>query len=206
LNPAPYTPTIYDYFPHTHKLNEEKSIRLIARSIISSKEYPMINSLKIIDHSLLEQLTNHALEIPRLRKNYNLHPLLEDPVQRLCNAMEPNTYVRPHRHPQEDKWELFVMIKGKAVILTFDEEGRITDRIELCSEGPIYGVELPTNTWHTVASLKTGTVLFEVKRGPYEQLSDKDFAVWAPNEGDIDCVKYIEWYKKASIGSLPPEG
>lgn len=164
----------------------------------------MNNSVTIIDHSLLDQLTNQAQELPRLRKNYNLHPVLEDPVQRLCNAMEPHTYVRPHRHPQQDKWELFVIIKGTAVILTFDEDSRITNRIELSNEGPIYGVEIPTNTWHTVASLTTGTVLLEVKKGPYEQLSDKDFAAWAPNEGDADCLNYIAWFKQGNIGSLPP--
>ena len=164
----------------------------------------MSNSSKFIDHCLLEQLTSDARELPRLRKNNNLHPLQEDPVQRLLNAIEPNTYVRPHRHPQNDKWELFVIIKGKAVILTFGDDGKTTSRIELCSDGPFYVVEIPTNTWHTVASLKTGTVLFEVKRGPYEQLTDKDFAAWAPDESDAKCVKYVEWYKNANVGALPP--
>ncbi|MEJ2181789.1 MAG: WbuC family cupin fold metalloprotein [Gammaproteobacteria bacterium] len=161
--------------------------------------------MKIIDHNLLEQLSLQAQSSPRLRNNYNLHPILQDPVQRLCNAMEPNTYVRPHRHPQPDKWELFLVIRGVALILAFDDLGKITQRVELCSEGPVYGVEIPANTWHTVTSVKAGTILFEIKRGPYEQLSDKDFANWAPAEGDTNCLKYIEWYKSADIGSQPPD-
>lgn len=164
----------------------------------------MSNSPKIIDQDLLEQLTDHALKIPRSRINHNLHPLLNDPVQRLLNAMEPDTYVQPHRHPQDDKWELFVIIQGEAIVILFDDDGRITNRIKLDSNGPIYVIEIPTNTWHTVASLKTGTVLFEVKRGPYEQLTDKNFAAWAPTEGDTDCLNYIAWYKQGDIGSLPP--
>ena len=164
----------------------------------------MSNNPKIVDRNLLEQLTDQALNIPRLRKNHNLHPLLNDPVQRLLNAMEPDTYVRPHRHPQEDKWELFVIVQGKAIVLMFDDDGRMTSRINLDNNGPIYAIEIPTNTWHTVASLKTGTVLFEVKRGPYMQLADKDFASWAPGEGDSDCLKYMEWYKQGAVGSLPP--
>jgi cupin fold WbuC family metalloprotein len=163
-------------------------------------------NLKIIDQSVLQQLTEQAVNTSRLRKNYNLHPVLEDPVQRLCNAMEPDTYVRPHRHTQEDRWELFIILKGHAVVLTFDDNGKVTERLELSSTGPRYGVEIPAHTWHTVSALVTGTVLFEVKKGPYLQLTDKDFADWAPEEGDPDCMKYVSWYKQATVGSLPPVG
>jgi cupin fold WbuC family metalloprotein len=65
----------------------------------------MTTTPKLIYQALLEQLTSDAVGSTRLRTNYNLHPQLDDPVQRLCNAMEPDTYVRPHRHPQEDCWE-----------------------------------------------------------------------------------------------------
>lgn len=164
----------------------------------------MNDSLKIIDQTLLQQLSEQAANSPRLRKNYNLHPVLEDPVQRLCNAMEPDTYVRPHRHPEEDKWELFVILQGRALVLTFDDTGITTGRVDLCSAGPIYGVEIPAKTWHTVCALETGTVLFEVKKGPYHPLSDKDFASWAPEEGNMNCDKYLAWYKQAVIGSAPP--
>lgn len=164
----------------------------------------MNDSLKIIGQTMLQQLSEQAANSPRLRKNYNLHPVLEDPVQRLCNALEPDTYVRPHRHPEADKWELFVILQGRALVLTFDDTGRITARIELNSVGPVYGVEIPTNTWHTVSALDTGTVLFEVKRGPYHPLSDKDFARWAPDEGNPACKKFVPWYKEANLGSLPP--
>ena len=153
---------------------------------------------------MLEELTDQAIKRPRLRKNYNLHPQLNDPVQRLLNAMEPGTYVQPHRHPQDDKWELFVIIQGKAIVVMFDDDGRITQRIDLNSNGPIFAVEIPTNTWHSVASLKTGTVLFEVKRGPYDQRYAKEFATWAPVEGDSSCMNYVEWFKQGDFGSPSP--
>lgn len=165
----------------------------------------MSDQLKIIDQTLLDSLSDEAANLSRLRKNYNLHPVLEDPVQRLCNAMEPDTYVRPHRHPEGDKWELFIIIRGNALVLTFDNAGTLTGRIELCSTGPVYGVEIPTNTWHSVSALETGTVLFEAKKGPYQPLTDKDFAHWAPGEGEPECAKFVKWYKEAAIGSLPPK-
>ena len=59
--------------------------------------------VKFITDETLTSLTQQAKQSPRLRMNYNFHSELEDPVQRLCNAMEPGTYVRPHRHAQ--RWE-----------------------------------------------------------------------------------------------------
>jgi hypothetical protein len=55
----------------------------------------------------------------------NVHPTLEDPVQRLFIALEPGTYIRPHRHPEPDKWELFVLINGAVDALLLDDDGKL---------------------------------------------------------------------------------
>ena len=160
--------------------------------------------MKIIDKHLLQALSAEAGTSTRLRRNFNLHPTLDDPVQRFCNAMEPGTYVRPHRHREADKWELFLALSGAVAVLVFDDVGRVADRIELSSTGPIFGVEIPEDTWHTLASLESGTVVFECKRGPYRPLTDKEFAGWAPPEGDRQATAFAEWFREARVGSLPP--
>ncbi len=53
---------------------------------------------------------------PRLRAHRNFHPELTDPVQRLAIAMEPGTYIRPHRHPHT--FELLLALSGRFVVLT----------------------------------------------------------------------------------------
>ncbi|UCE90685.1 MAG: WbuC family cupin fold metalloprotein [Pseudomonadota bacterium] len=153
---------------------------------------------------MLEELSRDAQSRERQRLNFNLHPALDDAVQRLCNAMEPATYVRPHRHPEAGKWELFTVLRGSLVALTFDDEGRVTSRTELSCEGPDYIIEIPGNTWHTLLSNSPGTVAFEVKPGPYLQLSDKDFAAWAPTEGAPEVVGFLEWLRAAKVGSQAP--
>lgn len=158
-------------------------------------------------HILLEQLADlsaRAAASPRLRANWNLHPTLEDPIQRLMNALEPGTYVRPHRH-EGDRWELFLALVGRAVVLSFDEAGRVSDRAEISSGGPSRGVEIPCGTWHTVAALDPGTVVFEVKPGPYLPPGENDFAAWAPPEGDAACAAVESWYRTAGLGEAPPE-
>ena len=152
----------------------------------------------------LTRLSEVARSSPRLRKNHNLHAQLDDPIQRLCNAFEPGTYVRPHRHPQPGRWELFTVIKGAVGILLFDADGRVRERHTLGEAGPQFIIEIPDNTWHTVFSLQSGTVLFEIKPGPYEALSDKDFAAWAPAEGDARAADFVDWYMRAGVGERPP--
>jgi cupin fold WbuC family metalloprotein len=84
--------------------------------------------MKQIDGKLLDELTGKAKDSPRKRINFNLHDALSDPLQRLCNAIEPETYIRPHRHADPDTCEVFIMLRGSAVLLFFDDSARVIDR------------------------------------------------------------------------------
>ena len=148
----------------------------------------------------LTQLSQRAAAHERLRLNLNLHPELGDPIQRLCNAFEPGTYVRPHRHEQGGRWELFTVLTGRAVVLTFDTDGRVFERITLGVGMDALIVEIPPGTFHTVASLAVGTVVFEVKPGPYQPATDKFFAPWAPTESDHQSTAWVQWYEHAQAG------
>lgn len=160
--------------------------------------------VKIIDKHTLHELSTAAAGSTRLRRNLNLHPSYADPVQRLCNAMEPGTYVRPHRHREPDRWELFLVLSGAVAVLIFDDLGKVTKRIELAAEGPIWGIEIPEDTWHTLVALAPGTVVFECKRGPYQPLTDKNFAEWAPEEENPKAANFVAWFRQATIGYTPP--
>lgn len=153
---------------------------------------------------MVKELIDRAVSSPRLRANENIHASLDDPVQRFVNAMEPGTYVRPHRHRQEGRWELFVIITGSVAVLSFDEDGLVTERIEMNPESGAIAVEVPQGRWHTVVCLAPGTLLLEVKPGPYIQPTDKDFADWAPTEGRPDSERFERWYREAQNGSTPP--
>jgi hypothetical protein len=71
--------------------------------------------MKVIDRDSLNRLSADAAERPRRRANWNLHPALDDPIQRFFNAMEPRTYVRPHRHDGAGRWECFFAISPRAI-------------------------------------------------------------------------------------------
>ena len=37
----------------------------------------------------------------------------------------------------------------------------------LSQEDGLYGVDIPKNVWHTLQSLESNSVIFEVKEGPF---------------------------------------
>jgi cupin fold WbuC family metalloprotein len=145
----------------------------------------------IIDETLTSSVIEEARKSPRLRKNYNFHSDYADPTNRLMNAMEPGTYLQPHKHESPDKWETFLILSGKALILQFDDTGAIMKGVILDPAHGIYGVEIPARVWHTVVALTSGTVLYEFKPGPYSPLDDKNFAPWAPQEGSPAVPEYL---------------
>lgn len=158
--------------------------------------------MKIITAADLQRLSAEAVATPRRRKNLNLHFSPDDPVQRLFNALEPGTYVRPHRHVLPAKWELMTVLAGRAALLVFDDDGVVQERIELDATTPV--VELPPAIWHTLAALGPGTVLLEVKPGPYVPAAPEGFAGWAPAEG-TDAARALErWFRAAHVGERAP--
>jgi cupin fold WbuC family metalloprotein len=159
--------------------------------------------MKIVTLEALEELSRQAAGSPRRRANLNLHPELSDPVQRFFNALEPGSYVRPHRHGT-GRWETFIALAGRAVMLTFDDDGTVLERADLAPAGPAVAAEVAGDVWHAVAALEPGTVLLELKPGPYHPIEDKDFAPWAPPEGDAAASLLVRWYTTARPGSSPP--
>ncbi|MFA5072383.1 MAG: WbuC family cupin fold metalloprotein [Nitrospirota bacterium] len=153
--------------------------------------------MKRIDKAVLDNLVEKAQNAPRKRANFNLHQELNDPVQRLCIAMEPDTYVRPHRHSDPPSWEVLTILRGALGVLFFDESGNVMERIVLDVKGPITTFEFPENTWHAPFSLEPGTVVFEVKQGPYKPIPEIHQAPWSPREDSSDASRFLAWCKKA---------
>lgn len=145
--------------------------------------------MKLINENLLDKVTTEAQSSARLRMNYNFHEQLDDPINRLINAIEPESYLRPHRHLNPDKEEIFLILRGSAVLFLFDETGNITEQILLNPKQGSYGAEIGPGVWHTLLVLESGTVIYEVKQGPFAPLSPENFAPWSPAPEDVEDVK-----------------
>ncbi|WP_434630993.1 WbuC family cupin fold metalloprotein [Chromobacterium sp. CV08] len=154
--------------------------------------------MKTIDNQDLAALSAKAACAPRLRAHHNVHAELDDSIQRLAIAMEPDTYVRPHRHPGSP--ELLIVLSGALDWIEFDAAGETVVGRHRLGDGGARVFEMPENTWHSVVSLAPGTVVFEVKRGPYLPLPEADVAAWAPAEGEAGVADMLAWLRGCRPG------
>jgi cupin fold WbuC family metalloprotein len=147
--------------------------------------------MKILNATILADLSAQAQASPRRRKNLNLHTDFFEPCQRLLNAIEPGSYIRPHRHLRDPKPECFIGIRGKLALIVFDDAGNIEHVFPFGPGQENVGADLPPGIWHTVVSLEEGSVFFETKPGPFVPIYKKDMAPWAPEEGSPAAAEYL---------------
>ena len=121
--------------------------------------------MKIIDHQLIDEVIEQAKASPRLRKNYNFHQSLDDKCHRFLNALEMGTIVPIHHHVTKD--ETFILLKGSVRVNTYNDQGQLIESVTLSQADGLLGVDIPKDTWHNVECLQPGSVIFEVKEGPF---------------------------------------
>lgn len=127
----------------------------------------------------------------RKRMILPLHKSADASLHRMFNAMQPGTYIPPHRHCAPPKDESIVVVRGALCFLTFDEAGNVLQMADIAANSPVFGVDVAAGIFHTFFILEPDTVMFEVKPGPYSPFNDKDFADWAPREGDAGTADYL---------------
>jgi len=152
-----------------------------------------IHSVFMLDEAAL----NHGIQVSRRSdRGRIMQPLQRDvtcPVQRLLNFMQPASYVQPHCHPAMHAIETVVPLKGAIMVWTFDRHGVIQHRQPLRAGNPAASLfDIEPGVWHTFAAIEADTVVLEIKKGPYDPVTDKQFATWAPKEGTAEAMPYLE--------------
>ncbi len=151
--------------------------------------------VQLISESLINAVADSASASPRRRMNHNFHSGPADNPHRFLNVLLAGTYIRPHRHSAPAKSETFVVLEGVADVILFDEYGVVRERHRIGAESPegrIWGIDLAPGIWHTIVARSPRAVCFEVKPGPWEPSSDKEFADWAPAENDPAVASYLQ--------------
>ena len=118
--------------------------------------------MKLISEKLLDEISERAKKSPRRRMNYNFHENESDPLNRLLNAMEPDTYLPPHRHKDPDKEEVFLVLRGSIAFFIFDDEGNVTFSTVISPDKGIYGLDLGKCAWHSLVVLEENTIVVEI--------------------------------------------
>lgn len=126
----------------------------------------------LINEKLLNEVTEKAKASERLRMNYNLHDSLDAKAQRLLNALEPGTILPIHRHIETA--ETYILLRGSIRVLFYDDNRKLIITFEINPLKNEYGIHIPKGQWHTLEVLESGTVIFEVKDGPYLPFKEED--------------------------------
>ena len=128
--------------------------------------------MALIDNNLLDSVTAKAKESERLRMNHNFHSSLDSKAQKLLNALEPGTILPIHRHRHTS--ETYILLRGRIRVMFYDNEGKEEESFDLDPLTGNYGIDITAGRWHTLEVLESGSVIFEVKEGPYMALGAED--------------------------------
>lgn len=128
----------------------------------------------------------------RKRMILPIHRTQEAEVQRLINFLQPGTYIRPHKHAMPHASESIVLLQGAIRFFTFDEGGEVLTDNTLSSKPIPDVIDIESGTWHSFLVLELDTIIFECKKGPYNADTDKEFASWAPEEGDDKATEFMK--------------
>ena len=126
----------------------------------------------VVSQAVLDELAAQAKASPRLRMNHDLRNIGETQSQRMLNAIEPGSPVPVHRH--RSSMETVVCLRGHIRQIFYDDNGEVVETVDLMPGGDVAAVNIPMGQWHTVEVLESGTVIMEVKDGPYEPLQECD--------------------------------
>ena len=135
-------------------------------------------------------LKNQAATSNRRRARICAHPSNENPLHEMVIVAASDSYIHPHRH--HGKSESFHIIEGEVDIVMFDDNGEVTDIVELgdiFSKKPFF-YRLSDERFHTLCIHSEFLVFQEVTNGPFVPDATV-FAKFAPDESD--CVAVGIW-------------
>ena len=126
----------------------------------------------LINSELLDSISEQARNNDRRRMNFNFHTSPEAKSQRLLNVLEMDSVIPIHRH--KNTAETYILLRGKIRVEFYNENGDITELIDLDPITGHYGIDIPQGQWHSLKVLAPGSVIFEVKDGPYTPITAED--------------------------------
>ncbi|GEM_PF-58815 len=145
----------------------------------------------VIGATLVQQAIAASRCNPRKRMILPFHKGPEAALHRMLNAVQPGSYIRPHRHLLPPKPESIIVLQGAILCLVFGLEGDVQQVRTLAAGSGEFGFDSEPGIYHSFLALCPDTVLFEVKPGPWAPDTDKDFAPWSPAADSPEVQDYL---------------
>jgi cupin fold WbuC family metalloprotein len=132
-------------------------------------------------------LKRQAAASPRKRARICAHKTNDDALHEMVIAISAKSYIRPHRHVS--KSESFHIVEGEVDVAVFDDDGRVTEVIQLGAPGSgrRFFYRLSHSAFHTLLIRSDFLVVHEVTNGPFSREGTVQ-APFAPAEEQADEV------------------
>ncbi len=150
-------------------------------------------NISIINRSDISILEEKAKESDLQRFRYCLHEDHSSLIQEMVIAFTSKSYCRPHKHPNNIT-ESYHIYSGELLVLFFNEEGEIIQKVYLNKETPI--LRMNSSVYHMPIALTEVAVYHETITGPFHKDRNVEYAQWAPCETDKDSRTFLEEVKK----------
>ena len=149
--------------------------------------YKLINKdkLSIISKEDLEYIVKKSKTSKRKRSRICIHKEIKSKIHEMFIHHPKGTYVRPHKNTLYD--ESFLLIKGRADLILFNNIGKVTNIIELDSKKKKFYYKLLKNNFHSQIFYQD-SIFYEVTQGPFKK-NNNIFAKWSPTEENKELVK-----------------
>ena len=130
------------------------------------------------------------------RVRINLHPDNADTLHEMFIAIRPDSYIRPHKHP--NKSEAFHIVYGEVDIVIFEDDGSIQQIVPLAagSSSKAFYYRMSKPFFHTLMVKSDLLVVHEITNGPFVSHGTA-FAGFAPAE-DASLNAIVVWQKQLS--------
>ncbi|ARJ66505.1 hypothetical protein WV31_12915 [Magnetospirillum sp. ME-1] len=134
-----------------------------------------------VDRAAIAWLKELAMENPRKRVRLCAHADTSDILHEMLIVHAKGAYVRPHRHP--GKSESFHLIEGSLSVFILDEDGVVTERIDMAADDPAkpFFYRLSQPLYHTVVPTSDLVVFHETTNGPFHR-EETIFGPWSPTD------------------------
>jgi cupin fold WbuC family metalloprotein len=139
-----------------------------------------------------ERLIASAGETARQRIRLCAHKSSDDRLHEMFIVHPRGAYVRPHRH--RNKSESMLIVQGTVDFLMLDDDGRLTDVIQMgeYGSGRTFYYRSDTPIYHTLLITSDVLLFLEITNGPFDR-ADTIFAPWSPDGSNETAVRqYME--------------
>ena len=165
--------------------------RFVSEDVLYSKD-----AIVEVNRATVTFLKSVAKKSSRRQSRLCTHSNENDNVHEMVIIHEKDIYVRPHKHIA--KSESFHIMQGEVDIVLFDEQGSITNVIELAeyNSGKPFYYRFNIEVYHTVVIKSEVAIFHETTMGPFNP-EDTVYADWAPSLKDTaEIERFSENLKK----------